>query len=64
MTGQSMHAILASLPIVGLVPAMTVRASRLGLPLAARIELPGVAVVALLLQAVPGHDAGGTLFRL
>jgi len=46
------HPLLASLPIVALVAAMTLRAPRAGLPFPAHLALPGAAALALLLQAL------------
>lgn len=54
-----MHPILASLPILALIAAMTVRAPRARLPLPAHIALPAAAVLALLLQSLAGPPADG-----
>jgi len=53
--------LLASIPLVALVAAMTVRAPRLRMPLPAHIALPGAAAAALVLQAFVGRDAGGVM---
>lgn len=53
-----MHPIIASLPILVLIIAMTARAPRLGLPLPAHLALPGAAALALFLQVIAGPHGG------
>ena len=56
-----MHPLLAALPIMLLIAAMTLRAPRLRLPLPAHLALPGAALIALALQAAAGPDTGGRI---
>jgi len=51
-----MHPLLASLPIIALITAMTTRAPRVGLPLPAHLALPAAAGLALLLHVTAATD--------
>jgi len=53
-----MHPLLASLPILALIAAMTLRIPRARLPLPAHVALPAAAALALALQALAGTSAG------
>jgi len=56
-----MHPLLASLPIVALIVAMTARAPKARLPLPAHLALPGAGALALLLQALAGPGGGAAI---
>ncbi len=56
-----MHPLLASIPIIGLIIAMTVRMPRLMLPLPAHIALPSAAAAALAIQSLAARDADAIL---